>query len=75
MVRKYWYEEGMCQHLRYKGLWPVAYVSEDDMVYKKECMACREVLDGKCKQERACEVFKRAAEKMEKSWQLRDKKM
>ena len=39
-MKKYWYEEGMCHTLGYKGQWPVTYTSADGLVYKKECMAC-----------------------------------
>lgn len=73
MIKKYWYEEGMCKHMQYKGLWPVAYVSEDGTVYRKSCMACGQVNEGNCKLGEECEVFKIAATEMERHWDLRDK--
>ena len=75
MKQKYWYEEGMCKHLQYKGLWPVTYKSDDGLIYKKDCMACIEVENGNCKLGSKCEVFKIASDEMEAHWQLRDKKM
>ena len=72
MIRKYWYEEGMCKHMQYKGLWPVAYVS-DGAVYSKSCMACTEVANGKCKLGEQCEVFQVASSEMEAHWDMRDK--
>ena len=65
----------MCKYLQYKGLWPVTYVSDDGLIYKKDCMACNAVLNGSCKLGLDCEVFKIAADEMEVHWQLRDKKM
>ena len=65
----------MCRHLQYKGLWPVIYKSDDGLMYKKDCMACTEAERGICKLGKECEVFKIAADEMEKHWQLRYKKM
>ena len=73
MIRKYWYEEGMCKHMQYKGLWPVAYESADGMIYRKSCMACTEVANGKCKLGEQCEVFQVASAEMEAHWDMRDK--
>ena len=75
MKQKYWYEEGMCKHMSYKGQWPVTYTSADGLVYKKECMACDAVSKGVCQLGTKCEVFKIATDEMESHWQLRDKKM
>ena len=74
-MKKYWYEEGMCKHMSYKGQWPVMYTSDNGLTYKKECMACTEVERGNCKLGSDCEVFKIAVDEMEAHWQLRDKKM
>lgn len=74
-MKKYWYEEGMCLHMKYKGQWPVIYISEDGLMYKKECMACTEVERGNCKLGAECEVYKIAVDEMEAHWQLREKKM
>ena len=73
MIKKYWSEEGMCNHMQYKGLWPVTYVSADGITYKKSCMACREVSNGNCQLGENCEVFKIATTEMEYHWNLRDK--
>ena len=76
MIKKYWYEEGMCKFMQYKGQWPVAYVSDNGGVtYKKSCMACTVVENGECKLGENCSVFQIAAEEMEAHWNLRDKKM
>ena len=73
MIKKYWYEEGMCKHMQYKGLWPVTYVSDDGMTFRKSCMACTEVANGKCQLGEQCEVFQVAASEMEAHWDMRDK--
>ena len=73
MIKKYWYEEGMCKHMQYKGLWPVTYESADGMVYRKSCMSCTEVANGKCQVGEQCEVFQVASVEMEVHWDMRDK--
>lgn len=74
MKQKYWYQEGMCRALGYKGQYPVIYKSEDGLVYTKECMACNAISEGKCKSEN-CEVYDASPTEMENTWELRDKKM
>lgn len=73
MIKKYWYEEGMWKYMQYKGLCPVIYVSEDGVVYRKSCMAYREVNNGKCQLGNDCAVFQSALTEMEAHWDLRDK--
>lgn len=75
MIKKYWYEEGMCKYMGYKGQWPVAYISTDGIMYKKDHMACKEVKNGTCKLGVDCDVFKSAENEMGAHWQLRDKTM
>ena len=74
-MKKFWYEEGMCRALGYKGQYPVTYTSEDKITYKRSCMSCSAIADGHCTQHETCEVFWAAPESMENNWQLRDKKM
>ena len=49
MSDKYWYEEGMCKAIGYKGQYPVVYNSNDGNLYTKASMGCDAVIGGKCK--------------------------
>ena len=73
-MNKYWYEEGMCHALSYKGQWPIIYTSTDGLRYKKKCMACDMISDGHCTLHKNCEVLASAPQEMENTWKLRDKK-
>lgn len=74
MSDKYWYEEGMCNALGYKGQYPVIYRSEDGDFYIRVCMACDAISKGICRGEK-CEVFEVSPAEMTDNWELRDKKM
>ena len=56
-MKKYWYEEGMCRTLGYKGQYPVIYTSTDDLIYNRECMCCTAVINGTCKIHQSCEIL------------------
>lgn len=75
MSDKYWYEEGMCKALGYKGQYPVIYRSEAGTLYKRVCMGCTAISDGRCRISDQCQVILNAPEQMEYNWQLRDKKI
>lgn len=74
-MNKYWYEEGMCRALGYKGQYPVAYTSVTETTYKKNFMSCTAISDGRCRQSENCEVFLSAPAELKDSWELREKKM
>ena len=74
-MKKYWYEEGMCRTLGYKGQYPVTYTSTDGLIYNRECMCCTAVINGTCKIHQSCEILLTAPASMENNWQLRDKKI
>lgn len=72
---KYFYEEGMCHALGYKGQYPVIYEPISENMYKRRCMGCSMIEDGRCTIHTGCEILQNAPEQMPYSWQLRDKKM
>ena len=74
-MKKYWYEEGMCRSLGYKGQWPLIYTSQDGIIYKKDCMCCDMISDGQCTIHKNCEILSSAPNEMKANWQLREKKM
>lgn len=75
MKQKYWYQRGMCKALNYNSLNPVAYKSEDGLIYNKDCMVCNAITQGVCKNSTECSLFKKAPDEMENTWELMDKKL
>lgn len=74
-MAKYYYEEGMCHVIGYKGQYPIAYTSEDGQMYNKECMSCNAIANSNCTIHKTCKILLLAPESMENNWKLRDKKM
>ena len=71
---KYWYGEGMCKALHYRGLYPMTYTSDDGRTFNKKCMCCQMITDGRCQiPNDQCDVFNNSPTEMENHWQLRNK--
>ena len=79
-MKKYDYVQEVCKANKYLSLNPVVYEKPDDSdePYRKVCMGCNLIEDGRCKYSKEeCLVFQKAPEfkEKDKEWQLVVKKL